>query len=122
MLDHRIDTFLALCDCMNYRKAAEVLQLTQPAVTQQIQHLERLYGCKLFSYENHKLVKTSHADILEKYARAAKLQEYTLREKLVDQVIAATGIPSGQFLRQLTMLELKGLIVRLPGNRLALRK
>ena len=48
MLDHRIDTFLVLCDCMNYRKAAEVLQLTQPAVTQQIQHLERLYGCKLF--------------------------------------------------------------------------
>ena len=43
-------------------------------------------------------------------------------EKLVDEVIAATGIPSGQFLRQLTMLELKGLIVRLPGNRLALRK
>lgn len=43
-------------------------------------------------------------------------------EKLVDQVIAATGIPSGQFLRQLTMLELKGLVARLPGNRLALRK
>ena len=40
----------------------------------------------------------------------------------MDEVIAATGIPSGQFLRQLTMLELKGLIVRLPGNRLALRK
>lgn len=87
MLDHRIDTFLVLCDCMNYRKAAEVLQLTQPAVTQQIQHLERLYGCKLFSYENHKLVKTNQADILEKYARAAKLQEYTLREKLADQGI-----------------------------------
>ena len=27
MLDYRIDTFLALCDCMNYRRAAEVLSL-----------------------------------------------------------------------------------------------
>ena len=43
-------------------------------------------------------------------------------EKLVDEVIAATGIPSSQFLRQLTMLELKGKITRLPGNRLALKK
>lgn len=43
-------------------------------------------------------------------------------EKLVDEVIASTGIPSSLFLRQLTMLELKGKITRLPGNRLALRK
>lgn len=43
-------------------------------------------------------------------------------EKLVDEVIAATGIPSSLFLRQLTMLELKGRITRLPGNRLTLRK
>ena len=43
-------------------------------------------------------------------------------EKLVDEVIAATGIPSSQFLRQLTMLELKSKITRLPGNRLALKK
>ncbi len=40
MLDYRIDTFLALCDCMNYRRAAEVLHISQPAVTQQIHSLE----------------------------------------------------------------------------------
>ena len=43
-------------------------------------------------------------------------------ERLTDDVIAATGIPSGQFLRLLTMLELKGLVTRLPGNRLALKE
>lgn len=87
MLDHRIDTFLVLCECMNYRKAAEILHLTQPAVTQQIQHLERTYGCKLFTYENHKLTKTRAAIQLEQYARAAKLHEHALREKLADQKI-----------------------------------
>ena len=36
MLDYRIDTFLTLCESMNYRKAAEILHISQPAVTQQI--------------------------------------------------------------------------------------
>ena len=32
LTDHRIKTFAVLCDCMNYRIAAERLHLTQPAV------------------------------------------------------------------------------------------
>ena len=40
----------------------------------------------------------------------------------LDEVIAATGIPSGQFLRQLTMLELKGVIRRLPGKQICLKQ
>lgn len=43
-------------------------------------------------------------------------------ENRVDDIIAETGIPSGALLRSLTMLELKKVIVRLPGNRIALRK
>ena len=38
-------------------------------------------------------------------------------EKRVDDLIAETGIPSGMLLRSLTMLELKKVILRLPGNR-----
>ena len=82
MLDYRIDTFLTLCECMNYRKTAEMLHISQPAVTQQIHYLENQYGQKLFVYENRRLVKTEAAAILEQYARAAKLQEKDLREKL----------------------------------------
>lgn len=41
MIDYRLNTFLVLCDCMNYRKAAEILHITQPAITQQIHFLER---------------------------------------------------------------------------------
>lgn len=43
-------------------------------------------------------------------------------ENRVDDIIAETGIPSGALLRSLTMLELKKVIVRLPGNRIARRK
>ena len=41
MLDYRMNTFLTVCDTMNYRKAAELLHITQPAVTQHIQFLEK---------------------------------------------------------------------------------
>ena len=74
MLDYRIDTFLTLCESMNYRKAAEILHISQPAVTQQIHYLESQFGQKLFAYKNRRLVKTEAAVILEKYARASKLQ------------------------------------------------
>lgn len=82
MLDYRMDTFLTLCEEMNYRKTAEKLHISQPAVTQQIHYLESVYGRKLFAYENRRLVKTEAAQLLEAYARAAKLQEGALREKL----------------------------------------
>lgn len=87
MLDYRIDTFLTLCKYMNYRKTAEILHLSQPAVTQQIQSLERAYECKLFRYENHKLTKTNAGILFEKYARAAKVHDYALRERLEDKEI-----------------------------------
>ena len=87
MLDHRIDTFLALCDCMSYRRTAELCHLSQPAVTQQIQYLERLYGRRLFTYENHRLAKTEEGRLLEKYARAARANDHALREKLENKAI-----------------------------------
>ena len=54
MLDHRTETFMAVCSVMNYREAAELLHITQPAVTQHIQFLEKEYGCRLFLYEKQK--------------------------------------------------------------------
>lgn len=42
-------------------------------------------------------------------------------ERLVDDVIAQTGISSGKFLGLLTMLELKGIIQRHPGKRISLK-
>lgn len=40
--------------------------------------------------------------------------------QLTDDVIAATGLSTGQLLTALTMLELKGIIGRLPGKRITL--
>lgn len=43
-------------------------------------------------------------------------------EQLVDDVIAQTGLNAGSLLASLTMLELKGIIRRLPGKRICLKK
>ena len=42
-------------------------------------------------------------------------------ERLVDDVIAETGLTTGKLLSSLTMLELKGVIKRLPGKRIILK-
>ncbi len=42
-------------------------------------------------------------------------------ERLVDDVIAETGLTTGKLLAILTMLELKGIIKRLPGKRITLK-
>ena len=41
-------------------------------------------------------------------------------QRLVDDVIAETGLSTGKLLSSLTMLELKGIIRRLPGKRIVL--
>ena len=58
MLDFRIDTFLEVCRFMNYTRAAQELNLTQPAVSQHIRWLEEQYQAKLFCYENKQLSLT----------------------------------------------------------------
>lgn len=42
-------------------------------------------------------------------------------EQLVDDVIAATGLPSGQVLAALTMLEVRGIVKTLPGRRVTMK-
>ena len=92
MLDFRIETFLAVCDTMNYRQTAEQLHITQPAVTQHIQHLEKEYNCKLFSYKNRKLEKTRSATILEKYTRSMKINEDNMKRQLKNGEITELNI------------------------------
>lgn len=70
MLDPRWNTFLVLCETMNYTRAAEQLCLTQPAVTHHIHYLEDHYGCRLFSYEGKVLRLTDAGVRLREFTRS----------------------------------------------------
>ena len=76
MLDFRVYTFLAVCEYMNYTRAAEALHITQPAVSQHIRYLENMYQVKLFLAEG-KTVSYTHLDVYKRQAipkSAASLQ------------------------------------------------
>lgn len=93
MIDYRIKTFLVLCDTMNYRKTAELLNMTQPAVTQHIHFLENEYKCKLFIYDRHTLRITGEGELLKNYAENVLFQEKKLlsKMKIVQQPVHKIG-------------------------------
>lgn len=84
MIDFRIDTFLAICRCMNFTKAAKQLNITQPAVSQHIRYLEEFYGVKLFRYEGKKMFLTNEGDTLYQAAITMKHDEIYLKKNLKD--------------------------------------
>ncbi len=82
MLDYRVETFLVVCKEMNYTKAAELLNITQPNVSQHIKWLEDLYGQKLFTYQGRKLVLTAAGELLKKTVTAVRHEEKLLRQQM----------------------------------------
>lgn len=82
MQDFRVETFLTVCRTLNYTRAAEELNITQPAVSQHIAYLEQVYGTPLFMYRGRKLSLTP-AGILARdtLARIAH-DEQGLRERM----------------------------------------
>lgn len=76
MENFRLRVFRAVADEMSFRKAAEVLHLSQPAVSQQIRALEEEAGVRLFDRgagEGHgtQIALTEAGRVLLRYAKAA---------------------------------------------------
>ena len=84
-MDSKLQTFLTLCQTMNYRIAAEQLHLSQPAVTKQIQSLEQMLQTKLFRYDGHTLHKTEACLLLERYAISQQYQFEELQLAIADK-------------------------------------
>lgn len=82
MQDYRVETFLAVCRTLNYTRAAEELNITQPAVSQHIAFLEKEYGAKLFSYANRKLSLTPAGELVRRTLAAMAHDDRLLRESV----------------------------------------
>lgn len=82
MLDKRAETFLIAAKTLNYTKAAKELFITQPAVSQHIQFLEREYGVKLFTYANRDLVLTKAGEVLFRYIQELKAGDRIIEQRL----------------------------------------
>lgn len=91
-MEAKYETFLTLCKLMNYRETAELMHLTQPAVTRQIQSLEAEFQTKLFVYDHRRLYKTPEAELLENYIIGMRHNYQALKEELRRQRIKAIRV------------------------------
>lgn len=81
-LDPKLETFIEVCEYMNFTKAADSLGLTQPAVSRQMKGLEEQYDVALFHYEAKKLSLTDAGRLLLSYAKTTRNDEEKLRSRL----------------------------------------
>jgi len=86
MLDHRIETFLTVCETKNYTRAAEQLSLTQPAVSQHIRFIEEYFNAKLFEMRGKQIYLTSKGEEVYQLARILKLNVEKFKEHLEDNI------------------------------------
>lgn len=84
MLDFRHQTFLTLCSCGSFTKTAELLHITQPAVSQHIKYLEEFYRCKLLDTANRKITFTLQGKLLKEYAMTVFSDAKQFRESIAE--------------------------------------
>ena len=83
--------FLQLAETMNYTQAAQILGITQPALTQQIKKLERTVGAPLFFSVGKKLhLSDAGATML-----AATQDSYEELNQATDEIQRTTSATSG---------------------------
>lgn len=82
MLDFRIETFITVCEFMNFTKAAEKLNITQPAVSQHIHYIEDQYETKLFQFTGKKMFLTEAGKFLLDKSITMKHDELLLKEQI----------------------------------------
>ncbi|WP_127848242.1 LysR family transcriptional regulator [Lacticaseibacillus hulanensis] len=83
--------FLQLAETMNYTQAAQILGITQPALTQQIKKLERTVGAPLFFSVGKKLhLSDAGATML-----AATQEIYEVLNQATDEIQRSTSATSG---------------------------
>lgn len=82
VLDFRMETFLTVCQYMNFTRASEKLNITQPAVSQHIRFLERHYNTRLFRYEGKKLQLTEAGEILRNASLTMMHDEISMQNEM----------------------------------------
>jgi len=69
----QLETVVALAEHLNFRRAAEATFTSQPALSLQLQQLERMLGTRLFERDRRRVLLTPAGEELVPHARAALL-------------------------------------------------
>ncbi len=91
MEDHKLKIFCTVAETKSFSKTSEIIHLTQPAVSLQIQALEELYETKLFDRSSGTITLTPAGEILYKYAK----EILTLYAEAAKEIGKITGLIKG---------------------------
>ena len=91
MEDHKLKVFCTVTETKSFSKASEIIHLTQPAVSLQIQALEEIYETKLFDRSSSVVTLTPAGEILYRYAKEI-LGLYAQADKDIGEI---TGLVKG---------------------------
>jgi len=90
-MEHKLKVFCTVAETKSFSKTSEIIHLTQPAVSLQIQALEEKYETKLFDRSSSKVNLTPAGEVLYKYAKDI-LALYASAEKVISEM---TGLVKG---------------------------
>lgn len=91
MEDHKLKIFCAVAETGSFSKASKIVNLTQPAVSLQIQALEELYETALFDRTGKNITLTPAGKLLYKYSKDI-LNLYSSAER---EINATIGLSKG---------------------------
>lgn len=95
MMDSKLETLIKVNETRSFTKAAELLSLTQPAVSQHIRQLEQDLGATLFIRGEGPLKLTQEGEIAIKYAKRIQTLYQNLEQSLGDQKRHITRLSVG---------------------------
>ena len=88
MEDHKLRVFCAVAETKSFSKASELIHLTQPAVSLQIQAMEELYETRLFDRSGNTINLTPAGEVL--YRRAKEiLALYAEAQQSISEITGA---------------------------------
>lgn len=91
MEDHKLKVFCTVAETKSFSKTSEIIHLTQPAVSLQIQALEEMYETKLFDRSSNTITLTHAGEVLYRYSKDI-LALYAELEKEIGKI---TGLIKG---------------------------
>jgi DNA-binding transcriptional LysR family regulator len=91
MEDHKLKVFCTVAETKSFSKTSEIIHLTQPAVSLQIQALEEIYETKLFDRSSNLITLTDAGEILYKYAKDI----LSLYAEVTKEIGKITGLTKG---------------------------
>ncbi|KUO96072.1 LysR family transcriptional regulator [Ferroacidibacillus organovorans] len=91
-MDDRLRVFLMVSECKSFSKAAELLPMSQPAVTQSIKSIERDLNVQLFDRSHRSVRLTRAGEIVLAYAEQMNRLDFQMRSVLQELTTGISGV------------------------------